>query len=303
MKKGMTLLWTILILISVFSMAAADEFRALPIDLSGGAPLQAKFDQNVTVYEDPTIRVEYYRVDSPRTEWNITYYYAMITLKDASQLRTAAADNQSFTSRAKAPAATIARRVNAVLAINGDYSGSDFGGKEDNLILRQGTIYRDAISDALDLLLIDEKGDFHVLPRNAENRNMDPTTIDDMRVINAFQFGPALVIGGEKVADEELNDESHSPAHAKPAEKAQRMCIAQIGPLQYMVLCCKWGMSLPTLRDLAMSLADCQTVYTLDGGNSTQMIFMGTKVNNVKNDGQNIRPITDIIYFASAWFR
>ena len=51
-----------------------------------------------------------------------------------------------------------------------------------------------------------------------------------------------------------------------------------------------------------MSLADCRTVYTLDGGNSTQMIFLGTKINNVKNDGQNVRPITDIIYFASADF-
>ena len=60
MKKGKILLWIILILISVFSMATADDFRALPIDLSGGAPLQAKFDQNVTVYEDPTICVEYH---------------------------------------------------------------------------------------------------------------------------------------------------------------------------------------------------------------------------------------------------
>ncbi len=50
-----------------------------------------------------------------------------------------------------------------------------------------------------------------------------------------------------------------------------------------------------------MSLADCQTVYTLDGGNSSQLIFMGQKINNVKSDGDNVRPITDIIYFASAW--
>ena len=78
------------------------------------------------------------------------------------------------------------------------------------------------------------------------------------------------------------------------------MCIAQTGPLQYVVLCCRWGLDLTTLRDLAMSLADCQTVYTLDGGNSTQLIFMGQKINNVKNNGDSVRPITDIIYFASA---
>ena len=265
------------------SGAGAESEGKLPIDLSGGTPLNAKFDQKISVYEDPTIRVELFRVDSPRTEWNVYYYYAMITLGDASQLRTAPADQTSFTSRAKAPAATIARRVNAVLAINGDYSGSDFGGKDDNLILRQGTVYRDAVSDALDLLLIDEDGDFHVLTRSAANRDISRTEIAGKRIINGFQFGPALVINGEKVPDEELLDESHSPAHAEPGGRAQRMCIAQVGPLQYMVLCCRWGLDLVTLRD------------------STQMIFLGTKINNVKNDGQNVRPITDIIYFASAW--
>ena len=276
--------------------------RPLPIDLSGGAPLSDTFHQNTTVYEDPSIRIEIGRVDSPRTEWNIYYYYGIVTLQDPSQLRTAPADNQSFVSRAKAPAATMARRVNAALAINGDYSGTDFGNKEDTFILRQGTVYRNEASADLDLLLIDEDGDFHVLPRSAENRETDKTQINGKRVINAFQFGPALVIDGEKVPDEELLDESHSPTHAEPGSRAQRMCIAQIGPLQYMVLCCRWGLDLVTLRDLAMSLADCKVVYTLDGGNSTQMVFLGTKINNVKNDGQNIRAITDIIYFASAWY-
>ena len=32
------------------------------------------------------------------------------------------------------------------------------------------------------------------------------------------------------------------------------------------------------------------------------MIFLGTKINNVKNDGQNVRPITDIIYFGQRGF-
>ena len=50
----------------------------------------------------------------------------------------------------------------------------------------------------------------------------------------------------------------------EPGGRAQRMCLAQVGPLQYMVLCCRWGLDLVTLRDLAMSLADCRTVYTLD---------------------------------------
>ena len=38
----------------------------------------------------------------------------------------------------------------------------------------------------------------------------------------------------------------------------------------------------------------------LDGGNSSQMIFLGRKKNNVHDDEEH-RGITDIIYFASAW--
>ena len=53
---------------------------------------------------------------------------------------------------------------------------------------------------------------------------------------------------------------------------------------------------------LKILLAPVKTVYTLDGGNSTQMIFLNQKINNVTNDNKP-RPITDIIYFASAWFQ
>ena len=58
-------------------------------------------------------------MDSPRTEWNVYYYYALITLQDASQLRTAPADNQSFISPGQGARATIARRMNAVLRPTG----------------------------------------------------------------------------------------------------------------------------------------------------------------------------------------
>ena len=51
-----------------------------------------------------------------------------------------------------------------------------------------------------------------------------------------------------------------------------------------------------------------KTIYTLDGGNSAQMIFLGRKKNNTDSnpetskDKEGERPVTDIIYFASAWF-
>ena len=294
MKKCLACL--LCILISLVSAAEAGSFHPLPIDLSGGAKPDATVKSSDKVYEDPTIRVERYHVSG--SEWITSFSYAFITIKDPSQLRTAPADGKTFASRYTAPVKKIARNVNAVLAINGDYCASFSGDKKKNFILRQGTVYRETVEPSLDMLLIDEDGDFHILTRDENLEEADLTEIDGKKIINAFQFGPALVIDGEPVSDEELLDLTHSPVNARPHGNEQRMCIAQIGPLQYMVLSTLRS-HLVKMRDLAMSLADVKTAYILDGGESSQMVFLGALVN--KNTSSP-RPITDIIYFASAWF-
>ncbi len=301
MKKWLAFCLMITILMGIYSFAAAEgTVRKLPIDLSGGAPLQKNFDAKMTVYEDPSIRVERAKVSG--SKWGCVYYTAFITISDASQLRTLPADD-TFLSKMTTKASVMAKRVNAVLATNGDYCTAIDTKKASSYILRQGVVYRDSIQTGLDLLMIDEDGNFHIKQADDALAEMDKTMIDGKRVINAFQFGPGLVIDGEKVPDEYILDYSHSPDFAQPDHKAQRMCIAQIDDLHYMVLCCAfYGMDLVSLRDLAMELAPVKNVYVLDGGESTQFVFLGTKLNNIKEGSQNVRPVTDIIYFASAYF-
>ena len=108
--------------------------------------------------------------------------------------------------------------------------------------------------------------------------------------------------------DETLNDRGHSPREALPDMANQRMCIMQLGKLHYMVLtCAHYGLALPKFRDLAMYVSNYQakTIFTLDGGNSSQLIFLGRKKNNTDSapdsDKEGERPVTDIIYFVSAW--
>lgn len=280
--------------------AYAGEFRPLPIDLSGGAKVDYGTDRQVRSFSDPTISVEWDRVVS--REWQCTYYYGIVTIKDPSQLRTVAAGR--FTSNTKARPMVMAQRVNAVLAINGDYCAPFSGNNRVNsYVLRQGEIYRDSVEEGLDILLIDEDGDFHVLTSDMDLANIDKTVVDGKKVVNAFQFGPALVLNGEKVPDEYILDYSHSPTFAEPDRRAQRMCIAQIDQLHYMVLgCSNYGISLNTLRDLALSIAPCKTVYVLDGGASAQMIFLGRRVSRLDVPESDVRAVTDIIYFASAYF-
>ena len=277
-------------------------FRPLPINLEGGykLPSWVKYDKNIEIYEDPTIRVERHTV--PSKEWTCTYYYAIIDIKDPSQIRTASADEfNPFRTQTVKKAYAIAKLKNAVFAVNGDYCAAFAGNKSTNYILRQGTVYRESVEPSLDMLLIDEDGDFHILTADQNLAAIDKTQINGKRIINAFQFGPALVIDGEAVPDESVLDVYHSPASAHPGKGEQRVCIAQIDKLKYMVVSCAyWGQELNRFRDMVMSLAPVKTVYTLDGGNSSSMIFLNRKFNHVAGEGSE-RNITDIIYFASAW--
>ena len=42
-----------------------------------------------------------------------------------------------------------------------------------------------------------------------------------------------------------------------------------------------------------------QQAYNLDGGISTQMLFLGQRINNTSS--KDIRKLVDIVYFASAY--
>lgn len=275
------------------------EFRPLPIDVSPGAPLKVNYKGGMHIYQDPTIRVERHKLYS--NYWKVNIFYAYVEIRDPSQIRTAPA--KDFSTTGLMPANLIAKHNNAVLAVNGDYYAAFSGNKANNYVFRQGTLYRNTVATDLDMLLIDEDGDFHILPAGEGLLTIDKTQIDGKKVINALQFGPALVIDGEKVPDERILDATRAPTYTDPGKRAQRMCIAQIDHLHYLVVTCRnYGIDLLAFRDLVMTLADCKVVYNLDGGASSQMVFFNRKYNANANEDEQ-RNITDIIYFASAWFK
>ena len=282
---------------------AEGEFRPLPLDLSGGAPVSATFASANTVYEDPTIRVE--RLPEARDSVNGDVYYAVdIRIKDPSQIRTASADPEDFLSERRIHAEVIANRVNAVFAMNGDYCGDYRNSASVKYVLRQGTVFRDTVDTALDLLLIDENGDFHIIPGGPELLDMDKTQIDGKKVFNALQFGPGLVVDGKKVDEEYILSDDHSPLYAKPAAKAVRIGIIQIEPLHYMAVCTKYAVNMAHFQQIVTEAApDCMNAYVLDGGGSAQLAYLGKIVNHLHGkNSQSLRRISDILYFASAWF-
>lgn len=286
-NKGI-LIFIIFVSLAWMPLAMAEETglarQALPIDLSGGAAPDPDGYIGEWEYEDPTIHV---KIESGRAD-DCDYWVADIQIGHASQLRTAAAD--SFSSNMVLPGTTIAQRVNAVLAIDGDY----YCFTRNGFIVRQGVLYRDRLEGKRDLLLIDEDGDFHFIRKAAKNGGI--LEIDGKKVINAFFFGPVLVENGELNRDYRFDEMTF-------AEPCQRMCIAQVGPLHYKVVCCaapyrgSSGMKIRRFAQLVLDLG-IDNAYNLDGGDSTMMIFKGEKINDV--DNPKTRNIADIIYFASS---
>ena len=278
------LVWLTLLALCVPAVLA-EEVPTLPVDFTPGKPVNQANYISETEYRDPTLHVV---IESGRKD-NCDYWLARIKIGHASQLRTAAA--ATFEVEYAVKGQYIAKRQNAVLAIDGDY----FSYYPYGIVMRQGVLYRDKLRKERDVLAIDEDGDFHIFL--VPDKGEVPAVYKGKKLIDAFHFGPALVVEGEIGS----LDASYWLA---PESKRQRMCIAQTGPLEYMALCCAGplrgseGMDLLQFAQLAKELG-AVTAYNLDGGDSTMLIFNNEKVNDKEN--QNTRDISDIIYFASAW--
>lgn len=297
MKRLTAFLAALLLVLSAVVFAAAEDDDSLPIfplpvDFSPGNPLDPScFHTDPDCYDDPSIHV-----DVTSGEYNgVRYWIADITITEPSQLRTAAAENFSD-KRARELGSVIARRMNAVLAVDGDYYNYT-SNNDVHVTIRQGYTFQNSLLPRAcqDVLLIDENGDFHGIE--------DPmagdigTEIEGKKIINAFYFGPLLVNNGEKRVKD--------PSHMGPEQPSQRVAICQTGHLKYRVIVtssARYGskaFKFDPWRDFVASMDDIQVAYNLDGGDSAFLYFNGKKINNP--EFENEREISDIIYFASSW--
>ncbi len=300
----MVLLMTVIIPFS----ALGDSVVELPLDFSGGMPPLEKYEPGKMVYDDPSIHVE--RSYGQSKEFICTYYVMDIKIANATQLRTESAfgGNNGFKARQKVPVAVMARRTNAVVAMNGDF----YSGHPNSLVLRQGVMFREPKQTHHDLLLIDADGDFHVIL--AGNRDVDdlyavstplsPVPHEQLRefngkrILQGFEFGPCIIADG-KVVDAHPRAAVH-PQKSQSWNRAQRICLCQVGPLHYrIVACAHFGLSVQDFARMVLSFGEVQTAYMFDGGLSAQIVFLNSKINHSEN--KDPRPVSDSIYFASAY--
>ncbi len=269
---------------------AEESAKTLPIDFSAGSePDPAGWTEES--YMDETITVDMETIEAEGVVWRI----ARITVGDASQVRTATAGKLTSTKVAKP--SSMAEAKNAIVAINGDYFSND--PNKTTYEYRMGQKIRSKTNKKKDLLIIDEKGDFHTFIKcGTDSAKAELAAYLDAggQIINAFTFGPVLVKGGERLTMD--TEYGYNPNGREP-----RAAIGQTGPLSYLLVVAE-GRSEDSQGVTHQELADfmyeqgCVEAFNLDGGNSATLLFHGGFY--MDRTASSERAQSDIIYFASA---
>ena len=311
-KRKLLMALMAMVLLCQVSCAAAMSFEPLPMDVSTGGPVPK--DANYlsdTRYEDSSITVQ---IGTGRYA-DSEYHYAHVKQTHPSQLRTAPAGmvnslSATFKSSATARGRLVANKVNAVVAINGDYYTKT---DKCQVVMRMTNQVRNAARGDMDLLIIDKEGNFAAIKECPKENYQEYYALHQERMYQVFCFGPVLVEQGESViADDYRNGNVGSQ------NKTQRAGIAQLGELEYLLLTTAGpqsknskGVTIPEFAKLMetigkeLSPTGCQLGFNLDGGNSTTLVFKtprgtGNKLLYTKINSPEIeRFLSDIIYFST----
>lgn len=236
-------------------------------------------------YQDTSldIRVETTRRDD--TDIMLVY----VRIADPTQLRCTTPTTR-LAGRSLAPVSAMAKNVNAVLAINGDY----YSYHSDGIVIRNGERFREKPNKGRDTLIIDDKGDFTILA---------PTTPEayetfEGNIIHAFCFGPGLVVDGQPLTSLDAVE-----LDVGKNKKTQRIAIGQLDHLSYLIVTTEGpenkgsvGFDLLQMAALCKELG-CVNAYNLDGGSSSTIVLNNEKINALSS--KKIRSVGDCIFFAT----
>lgn len=219
-------------------------------------------------------------------EYDSNIYVADVTVSDASDLKTALANN-TYGRNITDTTSDMAANNNAVLAINGDY----YGARQSGYVIRNGKLYRDT-SGNRDALVIQKNGEFKFV---SESETSASELLQD-GVLQVFSFGPVLLNNGEISVGE--NDEVGMAMASNP-----RTAIGYLGNNHYVFVVSDGrtsesaGLSLYELASFMKELG-VKDAYNLDGGGSSTMVFKGEIINNPTTSGRSgeERAVSDIVY-------
>lgn len=225
---------------------------------------------------------------------NSAVSFGEIKTADGSQIRRYIANN-SYGSDVQLYASDMARDVNAVIALNGDF----YAFRKVGITVYQRQLYRNA-GRALDTCFVTADGDLVYAHRGELSTDEETQRfIDEHNVVFSLSFGPILVENGELKSAESYG----SYPIGEINNIYSRSGIGQLGDKHYLIATLGEQGPYNTRAQLYtfagyMAAKGCESAYALDGGQTATMIMNGTTFNRVDWDSE--RTMSDIVYFATA---
>lgn len=261
---------------------AADEEDAEEIDEESAAYPVVTSDS----YSDGNISVEL----SEYTVSDTAVHVAEVSIDSPAYLKTALAQD-SYGRNVTETTSEMAERAGAILAVNGDY----YGTQERGYVIRNGELYRSEGSADREDLVIYEDGSFGII---SEGEVSAEQLLED-GAVQTLSFGPALVEDGEVAvgANEEVGRAMASNPRTAIGIKADGSYLFVVSDGRTDE---SEGLSLYELADFMQSMG-AVTAYNLDGGGSSTMVFNGTVVNDptggrAGHGSGTERSVSDIVY-------
>ena len=282
MKKALIRVFALTLLLTLAAGCAQAALSPLPMDrfVAGPVPKNVNFNKANTYYKDEsiTVRISY------GTYQGVKYTTARVKISHPSQFRAASAQQVRNVGKAfgaentTARAVEIAHALNAVVAINSDYF---IAPDKCQVVMRQCKQIRNKADGTFDVLIVDKNGDFSVIRKCTAQQYKDYYKKNSKDMYQVFCFGPVLVENGRRQIGEGFQGREMI---AK--KKTQRAAIAQIGPLEYMLIVSDGdavnyteGLTLMDFAALCEELGKKATkdgfrlAYNLDGGNSATLVY------------------------------
>jgi len=219
------------------------------------------------------------------------YTFSEIKIADASQFRRYLADN-SFGSAIQYRPSDMAKTVNAVVAMSGDfYKFRDMG-----IVVYQRGVHRVEGED-IDTCFIDTNGNLNFVKKGSIlDKAAAESYVAENDILFSLAFGPVLIENGVNVCPDSYPiGEIH--------DTYSRAAIAQLGERHYLLVTINYEgpyVAASTIGELAKTLESLgvDKAYTLDGGQTGTIVMNDEVINNVDYGEQ--RNISDIFYFATA---
>ena len=210
---------------------------------------------------------------------DLVYFFADIYIADLACFRSAFAKRADVMGD-REPTQTVAEQNSAILAINGDHCVDNNGP-----VIRNGKLYRDeAYADAL---VLNTDGSMETFSAD----RLDMSHVIASQAWQVWTFGPMLLENGQPMSEFDSTLKKANPRTAVGYFEPGHYCFLVVDGRQEGY---SEGMTLAQLSQFFYEKG-CTVAFNLDGGRSSEMVFLGKTINRPYDGG---RATTDILMIA-----